>query len=99
MKLFLSLAKKINILGRFRPLLETNRTDLLPLIIICGCILHNICISNGDDFRNELNMENKIAEERMMGIYKKNLNGNNQRERVKRNLIANNLPLLNRFNH
>lgn len=36
--------------GRFRGLksLETTRLDLIPLIIVSGTVLHNICILNGD---------------------------------------------------
>lgn len=36
--------------GRFRRLkyLETVKLDLISLLIVSGCILHNICILNGD---------------------------------------------------
>lgn len=36
--------------GRFRRLkyLETIRTDLIALLIVAGCIMHNLCILKGD---------------------------------------------------
>lgn len=36
--------------GRFRRLkfMETRRLDLISLLIVVGCILHNICLLNGD---------------------------------------------------
>lgn len=37
--------------GRFRSILDTlpmQRTDLIPKYIIACCILHNICLLNGD---------------------------------------------------
>ncbi|XP_066598104.1 uncharacterized protein [Prorops nasuta] len=37
--------------GRFRKLkfIYMYRTDMIPLVILCCCILHNICINNDDE--------------------------------------------------
>jgi hypothetical protein len=52
--------------GRFRRLkkLETVRLDLIALLIISGCILHNICILNGDLLEGVIDLENELREER-----------------------------------
>lgn len=52
--------------GRFRrlKLLEAKRLDLIPLIIISGCVLHNICL-DGDDLI-DLDLEAEMAEERLL---------------------------------
>lgn len=50
--------------GRFRRLksLETTRLDLIPLIIVSGTVLHNICILNGDLLEDiaDLQLEEEI---------------------------------------
>lgn len=51
--------------GRFRRLkyMETRRLDLICLIIVASCILHNICILNNDIFDiDPLEGENNEAE-------------------------------------
>lgn len=53
--------------GRFRrlKLLEAVRPDHLPLIVICACILHNICLSL-EDLPLNVNLEEEMNEERIM---------------------------------
>jgi hypothetical protein len=53
--------------GRFRRLkmLETVRLDLIPLLIVTGCILHNICILRGDLLEHIINIEEELQEEIM----------------------------------
>lgn len=45
-------------------LLEAKRLDLIPLIIISCCVLHNICL-DGDDLI-DLDLEAEMAEERLL---------------------------------
>jgi hypothetical protein len=42
--------------GRFRRLkmLDMNRTDLIPQCIIACCVLHNLCLSLGDDCPDDM---------------------------------------------
>lgn len=49
--------------GRFRRLkfLETVRLDLVTLLIVTACILHNICLLNGDTL-DDVNIEEVVAE-------------------------------------
>lgn len=51
--------------GRYRRLkfIETVRMDLISLLIITDCILHNICIFNGDMFEDIMDTEVEVAEE------------------------------------
>jgi hypothetical protein len=37
--------------GRFRKLklVEAMRMELIPIMIFCGCALHNVCILNADN--------------------------------------------------
>lgn len=54
--------------GRFRRLkyLETVRLDLVSLLIVSACILHNICILNGDMLRDTVNLEAETADIRAL---------------------------------
>lgn len=74
--------------GRFRrlKLLETVRLDLMPAVIMAGCVLHNVCILNGDDI-NDINLEHELAEERLMNVEWMNENQLNVGQ-VKRDNIA-----------
>lgn len=52
--------------GRFRRLkfIETVRLDLISLLIISSCILHNLCILNGDETDDIMNIQQELEEER-----------------------------------
>lgn len=85
--------------GRFRrlKLLETKRLDLIPVIIIATCILHNVCIMQSD-FLETINLEQEIQ------LLEGNDNGDVFQEGLnfnpairKRNDIVNDLPLV--YNH
>lgn len=85
--------------GRFRRLkmLETVRVELIPLIIVCSCIMHNICILKGDLIDNLINMQDEVNQERnnnphnLMDIDEERENHDAIR---KRNNIVNNLPVI-----
>ncbi|KAJ8932762.1 hypothetical protein NQ314_014463 [Rhamnusium bicolor] len=66
--------------GRFRrlKLLEAVRLDLIPLIIICACILHNIC-QGSNDVPPDVNIYAEVEEERVMNPENENIQepGNN----------------------
>lgn len=51
--------------GRFRRIkfLETVRIDLIVLLIMTSCILHNLCLFNGDLPIDVINMEQELQEE------------------------------------
>lgn len=51
--------------GRFRRLkhMETIKLDLMALLIITGCILHNVCIFNGDIPEHIMNFGEEIQNE------------------------------------
>lgn len=51
--------------GRFRRLkfIETVPLDLISMFIICSCILHNICLLNGDKADDIVNVDQEINEE------------------------------------
>lgn len=51
--------------GRFRrlKLVETVRMDLIALLIVSSCILHNVCILNGDILDGAVNVEEELQEE------------------------------------
>ncbi|CAH1373259.1 unnamed protein product [Tenebrio molitor] len=51
--------------GRFRRLkmLETVRLDFISLLIVSGCILHNICILKGDLLEDIINIQEEFREE------------------------------------
>lgn len=79
--------------GRFRrlKLLEAVRLDLLPLLIICTCILHNICLET-DDIPLDIDLDNELQEERIMqpnNMDARNIDNNNALAIAKRNNIAN----------
>lgn len=79
--------------GRFRRLkyLETRRLDLISLLIIASCILHNLCILKGD-IPDELHAE-ELDEIRLRNeevLYGENARTRNRREgERKREHIAN----------
>jgi hypothetical protein len=52
--------------GRRRRLknMDTIRLDQICLLITAACILHNICILNGDDPNDIMEIEQELAEER-----------------------------------
>ncbi|KAJ8915587.1 hypothetical protein NQ315_012472 [Exocentrus adspersus] len=74
--------------GRFRrlKLLENFRADLMPGIIMAACILHNLCILNGDNFLEDINMQNEVAEKMIMNI--NNFENQNQNILVTLHLIV-----------
>ncbi|KAJ8931288.1 hypothetical protein NQ314_015820 [Rhamnusium bicolor] len=82
--------------GRFRrlKLLEAVRLDLIPLIIICACILQNIC-QGSNDVPPDVNIYAEVEEERVMNPENENIQeqGNNPPAIAKRNNIANVLYL------
>lgn len=47
--------------GRFRRLkyLDMNRMDMVPLVILTGCCLHNLCVRSNDD---NADVEDDVAE-------------------------------------
>lgn len=51
--------------GRYRRIkfLETVRIDLIVLLVMTSCILHNICLFNGDLPSDVMNMEQELQEE------------------------------------
>ncbi|KAI4468840.1 hypothetical protein MML48_2g00009642 [Holotrichia oblita] len=51
--------------GRFRRLkyMETIRLDLICLLIMASCILHNMCILNGDKPDDIMNIRQELEEE------------------------------------
>lgn len=52
--------------GRFRrlKLMETVKMDLLALLVMTACILHNVCIFNGDIPNDLMDLEQELREER-----------------------------------
>lgn len=89
--------------GRFRRLkfVETVRLDLIPLLIICGCILHNICILKNDFYEDILNLEEEVREE-VVNNAQNNLDIDDENVRrnaiIKRNNIVNSLPIIRNRN-
>lgn len=52
--------------GRFRSLLTTldmERIDLIPTFILSCCVLHNICLMQGDELSNSLIPQQILSEE------------------------------------
>lgn len=52
--------------GRFRSLLTTldvERIDLIPTFILACCVLHNICLLQGDELPNSLLPHQTSSEE------------------------------------
>lgn len=89
--------------GRFRrlKLLETVRMDFISLLIVSGCILHNVCILRGDLLEDIINLEEEVQEE--IGGNPHNFRDidvdmENQNARIKRNNILNALPIIVRHN-
>jgi hypothetical protein len=78
--------------GRFRrlKLLEAVRSDLLPLLIITACILHNIC-QGVNDILPDVNIDEELEEERLMNPENEAINDhiNNPNALAKRNNIVN----------
>ncbi|CAH1977610.1 unnamed protein product [Acanthoscelides obtectus] len=82
--------------GRFRRLkfMETVRLDLICLLIVSACVLHNICILKGDNPEHLFNLEEELEEERRVnGANILELPQNNQPALEKRANIMNGLPL------
>lgn len=87
--------------GRFRRMkyLETTRMDLACLLIMGACILHNICILEGDNIPGDVNLPREIIEEQMQnnaGVAEVAVDPDVQGIRpgaIKRNLIVNTLPM------
>lgn len=54
--------------GRFRRLkfLETKRLDLICLLIVSACILHNLCILNGDNADDLMELSQELQEQRLL---------------------------------
>lgn len=81
--------------GRFRRLkfIETVRLDLICLNIIVACILHNLCIVNGDIPDEIINLEQESEEERLVeGVGEAQVHERNRRDAViKRDNIMNSL--------
>lgn len=82
--------------GRFRSLLHhlpMNRTDLIASFILACCVMHNICILNGDDFDDlACNVEVHNVSEQVAANYVPVQTG-----AIKRDLICERLPLKNIF--
>lgn len=59
--------------GRFRRLkyMETKRLDLISLLVVSACILHNFCILNGDCL-NEIMAYEEVNEEEFDDIERQN---------------------------
>ncbi|KAJ8968795.1 hypothetical protein NQ314_002103 [Rhamnusium bicolor] len=82
--------------GRFRRLkfIETIRPDLLCLLIMSACILHNLCILHRDSAEDIVRIEEQVAMERL--LQPNNLLDvfpldENNRAQIKRNNIINGL--------
>lgn len=86
--------------GRFRKLklLDCTRMDIIPLVIIAACVLHNICLAS-NDIPNDIELHNELEEEHIMNPHNLNPDENN----VPRDLAAakrNNIAfLLQENNH
>ncbi|XP_045460636.1 putative nuclease HARBI1 [Harmonia axyridis] len=52
--------------GRFRRIkfLETVRMDLICLLVFSACLLHNICVLNGDGIDDLIDVNQEVEEER-----------------------------------
>lgn len=76
--------------GRFRrlKLMETKRPDLIPLLILSACILHNICLLE-NDVPYDINLEAEMNEERMMNVHHVLVEEDQHNAIQKRNHIAN----------
>lgn len=82
--------------GRFRrlKLMETVRLDLICMLIVSACVLHNICILNGDIPDDIINVEEEIEEEMLNNMHEDFDHRDIRQEAVvKRNHILNNLTL------
>lgn len=75
--------------------METIRLDLICLLIISACILHNICILNGDKTIDLLDLQQELEDERLLndGDIYENQRENNQLAQAKRSRIMNNLEM------
>jgi hypothetical protein len=75
--------------------METIRLDLICLLITAACILHNICILNGDDPNDITEIEQELAEERNLNAqaYNQEQEAANRNAINKRYNIANSLRL------
>lgn len=85
--------------GRFRKLkfLETVRMDLSSLNIMSCCILHNICILNGDSFEDIVHLDEVRREEVLNNpenAVEMDIDNIPNRALIKRNNIVNGLPII-----
>lgn len=87
--------------GRFRRLkyLETVRLDLICLLVMSACILHNVCILNGDEAEDIVDIQQEVEEDRVqqndeIQIHQRN---NNHLAIAKRNQIMNQLEMADIF--
>lgn len=86
--------------GRQRRLkfLETTRADSCVINIMAACILHNICILNGESFEDILDIEDErlqILQNDPNNLLDLDGQVDQIRALTKRNAISNNLPLRN----
>lgn len=81
--------------GRFRRLkfIETVRLDLISLLIISSCILHNLCILNGDETDDIMNIQQELEEERQQNNEDALENRGNNLAVAKRTGIMNRLDM------
>lgn len=79
--------------GRFRRLkfMETTTVELIPLLILTACILHNICLMEVDTLEENFNLEDNVDGHDV--IEPNNIENRNEFRR-KRDNIATNLPML-----
>jgi hypothetical protein len=87
--------------GRFRRLksLDTVKLDLVALLIVSSCILHNICIKSNDSLQELLDLTAEVDEERRnnpQNLPDVNIVANQRMAQAKRMNIVNGLPLHNR---
>lgn len=86
--------------GRFRrlKLLETQRLDLCALNIMSCCILHNICILQGESFEDIMELAAELRELRMNHPDNEEdihiINNIPNAANIKRNQIVNGLPII-----
>jgi predicted DNA-binding protein YlxM (UPF0122 family) len=76
--------------GRFRKLklVEAMRMELIPIMIFCACVLHNVCILNADN-GEDIDIDNEVREEHIMNPRHEEENVNlNPDARRKRDRIA-----------
>ncbi|XP_011685790.1 PREDICTED: uncharacterized protein LOC105448748 [Wasmannia auropunctata] len=83
--------------GRFRSLLtvlDMERVDIIPSMILACCVLHNICLLRGDEFE-DINPNNVPESENVYGnnITHAELSNANRRGLIKRDYICEQLQM------